>query len=181
MNLWKNMENKIKKLFYLLITVLVFSCNNYSKYSKFKPPEYERISDHIVRNTAKKLKQTKDLRLIGTGGGMMYNVRMVAMSFSFNHKINVNEGRDLVIACLNECLEAYNLNEEIRPYLANYPFEPKNIEIRIFIQNPDRSEVPLGEISYISAIDGVLQYKPEEGPNIYQETYEEAMLKFKRN
>lgn len=156
------------------IFVLLIACSGY------KVSNYEKMADKITAKTAKKLEKERELILIGTGGGMMHNIRMMAMSFVYKHEIDVDEGRTLLIAALGEYIEAVNTNEEIRPYLANYPFDPKNIEIRIFIHNPDNSNVEEGKISVISAINGILKYDADEGygyKRIHRETYEEALEK----
>lgn len=154
--------------------ILLISCSSY------KSSNYEKMADKITMKTAQKLEKERNLVLIGIGGGMMRNIRMMAMSFVYKHEISVGEGRSLLIAALEEYINAVNSNEEIRPYLVNYPFDPKNIEIRIFIHNPDNSPVAEGKISVISAIKGILEYDADEGngyKNIHRETYEEAIEK----
>ena len=73
-------------------------------------------------------------------------------------------------------------NERIRPYLANYPFKPENIEIRIFLFNSDGSSIEPEKLVVISMLDGVLQFKVHSKSKfdyfplaiVYEETYEEA-------
>ena len=140
------------------------------------------MADKITRATAKKLEEEQHLKLIGIGGGMMDNVRMMAMSFSFNREITLEEGRELLVVSVEEYLKAVNSNEKIRPYLANYPFDLQNIEIRIFIQNPDRSDLPPGKICAMQAAKGFLDYDSRDPSTnqfteIHRETFEEALQK----
>ena len=73
-----------------------------------------------------------------------------------------------------------NNSSEIRPYLHEYPFTAKNVEIRICISESDGSRLPLDKIYYISAINGIVTYYidlPEKHSRlaICEETYEEAL------
>ena len=67
----------------------------------------------------------------------------------------------------------------MKPYLHQYPFTSKNVEIRIWIFKPNRSNPDPDKIYHISAIDGILTYYldlPETYSRkvIRKETYEEA-------
>lgn len=66
--------------------------------------------------------------------------------------------------------------------LYRYPFEPKNVEIRIFLKGPDGRAVLHGELSVVSAIGGVFSYEIDNYETklfteVLQETYEEAKKK----
>jgi len=155
---------------------LFFCCNSNSE-------DYEKLADAITTETSQKLQAEKGLCLIGTGGRMMDDIKMMSMSFEFFHPIDVQQGRQLLIFSINEYLRDINNNEKIRSYLNKYPFTEKNIEIHIWIRNPDGSMVSLDKIYYISAIDGVLTYyidDPERFSRkiVYRETYAEALSKF---
>ncbi|CCB87955.1 hypothetical protein [Simkania negevensis] len=146
--------------------------------------DYERIADRITAKTAKKLEKQKNLRLIGTGGGMMNDIQMMEMSFQYFQEVDLQKARELVVYAVKEYLTDINSNEKVRPYLHEYPFTAKNVEIRIWIYNPDRSRLPSDKIYYISSIDGVLSYYirgPEEYSRlaVCEETYEEALKQTK--
>jgi hypothetical protein len=105
---------------------------------------------------------------------------MMAMSFQQLGEITLEQGRELVVYCVNEYLQAINENEEIRPYLVHYPFTPKDIEIRIFIYQKDRSSVSVGALCVASTMDGIVDFdiKQPGTPSLKQfhkETYEEAI------
>jgi len=164
------------KWFIYLIVAITYSCSSH------KSPIYVEIAHDITEKTAKKLDTEKELHLIGTGGGMMHNVRMMAMSFRYHHPINIDQGRELLMSAVNEYLLAINSNEQIRPYLVSDPFEPKNVEIAIFISNPDGSPVAKGDICVISENQGILQYdtrdpKTNHLTKIHEESYEQALQK----
>jgi hypothetical protein len=157
------------------------ACSFYSCSSLgYQSPRYVKLAHEITEKTAKKLKEQKKLYLIGTGGGMMHDIQMMAMSFHFYQELDLKTARELMIYTINEYLSDINDNTEVRPYLHEYPFTAKNVEIRIWIYNPDQSELPPDKIYCITAINGILNYYirgPEEYSRqvICQETYEEAL------
>ncbi|CCB87958.1 hypothetical protein SNE_A00800 [Simkania negevensis Z] len=142
--------------------------------------DYERIADRITAKTAKKLEKEKNLRLVGIGGRMMDDIQMMAMGFDYFHEVNLQEARGLVVYAIKEYLADINKSEKVRPYLHNYPFTAKNIEIRIWVYNPDRSEPSPDKICCISATNGMISYYVQ-GPEEYsrlvicEESYEEAL------
>jgi hypothetical protein len=160
----------------IIIFCLFFGCSSFSYQS---PVDYEKIADAITANTAKKLEEQKKLYLIGTGGGMMHDIQAMHMSFQFFHEVDLQEGRELIVYAVREYLSDINNNEEVRPYLHNYPFTAKNVEIMIFVYGPDRRELPPEKIGCITSIDGILEYytRADDDHPICEETYEEALGK----
>lgn len=160
----------------LVMLPFLFGCSSF-----WHPlPDYEKIADDITEKTAKKLKEKKNLYLIGTGGGMMHDIQMMAMSFHFYQEVDLKKARELVVYAANEYLLDINNNEEIRPYLHEYPFTAKNVEIVIFFYNPDGSKVAPGKIKVAAVKRGKVVYYidyPEQYTlkSIYEETYEEAL------
>ena len=142
--------------------------------------DYEKLADKITAKTAKKLEQEKGLILIGTGGRMMDDIKLMMMGFRYRKIIDINEARNLLVYCVEEYLTAINNNEKIRPYLHDYPFTAKNIQIEIFICNPDGSHVAPNELNVAAANEGTAVYEiaaPKRPITITacKETYEEAL------
>jgi len=164
-----------------VLATLVLSTLELSSQSSFgyQSPRYVKLAHEITDKTAKKLKDQKNLILIGTGGKMMDDIQAMDMSFNYYQVVNLEEARKLIGFIISEYLSDINNNQEIRPYLHEYPFTAKNVEIRIFIYNLDRSKVSPEKIYYVSAIDGIIDYYIR-GPEKYsrkaiqEETYEEA-------
>lgn len=141
---------------------------------------YEKFAHKITIKTAQKLRDEKGLYLIGTGGQMMDDIQMMYMGFQYFKPINVESGRDLLVCSIQLYLNEINQNEKVNPYLHSYPFTVKNVEIRIWIRNPDGSKVSSDELRYISAIDGILSYYMDgteeySRETVHEETYEEAL------
>ncbi len=154
--------------------VTLFCCFN------SKEEDYEKLGNVITTKTANRLRIEKGLYLIGTGGQMMDDIQIMGMGFEFFHPIDIKKGRELLLFSIEEYLNAINCDEKIRPYLHQYPFTAKNIEMQVWIRNSDGSRVPLDKIYYISAIDGILTYYTDDPEKywrktVHKETYEEAL------
>ena len=156
--------------------LLCFFCSCTS--NEHQSPDYEEIADEITDKTARKLQKKTGLVLVGTGGQMMHDIQMMAMSFDLYHEIDLEKARELAVFSAEEYLKAINGNEEIRPYLHEYPFTAKNVEISIFIHNPDGSNLSSEKLHCISARRGKIKYYSDDlgyyNP-LHEETYEEAV------
>lgn len=154
----------------------VFGCSSFG----YESPRYVKLAHEITEKTAKKLKAQKNLYLAGTGGQMMNDIQMMMMGFDLYEVIDIETARQLLVDSVQEYLSAINSNEEIRPYLHNYPFTAKNVEIVIYIYNPDGSQVPLDKITIAAANQGRVVYYVDDPQKhtiktIHEETYEEAL------
>ena len=145
-------------------------------------PKYEKISDKITSKTAKKLSKKYQLDPIGSGGSMMHDVEMLALSFNCYRSLSINESRELVINCVNEYIKSINENENIRPYLHDYPFSAQNIQIKIFFFGDENfQKIPPGKINVVSTGKKRVRYYTDSDEDEYkletlhQETYEEAV------
>ena len=111
---------------------------------------------------------------------MMYGVRTMSMSFQYRQEVDLETARRLVVFCVEEYLASINADREIRPYLVNYPFTEKDVEIRIFFCKPDGHKIPAGGITVTSAIDGMVNYETNTVErnrlvNVHKEVYETAL------
>ena len=171
--------------FFFILGLFICGCTQGIQ-QKYAVSEKEQIADHVIHQVALTLKKEKGLQVIGTGGGMMHEIHMLALSFEYNQLLDASEGRVLMTSAINTFLSAINTDEKIRPYLLNYPFEPDDIELRIFLTKPDRSQVPLGQLCLISSTQGVFHYKIHDPTTAhlvtaYEETYQEALDKLAVN
>ena len=157
----------------LLMLVSVLGCTSFGD----QMPDYEKIADKITDRTAAKLKEEKNLILIGTGGRMMDDIQMMAMSFNYYHEVNLEQARELIVYSINKYLSDINNSQEIRPYLHEYPFSSKNVEIMIFVYGPDRLELPPEKIYCITSRKGIIRYytRSDRDHPICKETYDEAL------
>ena len=163
----------------IALLLLIASCRKFPH--TYQISNDEKIADEIMKNVALDLKTKLNLYPCGTGGRMMDEIKMLALAFDYYHPITIEQGRDLLVTSIDTFMKAVNDDERIRPYLANYPFEPKNIQIRIFLRNPDGSNPGPGKFAIIKSINGTLEYEIEDPPNplfttIHKESYQEAVI-----
>ena len=157
--------------------LLLFGCRVGDDY---QPRPQDILANEITISTAQKLIKTQNLHFVGTGGAMMDNIEMLAVSFEYDQEVTQEQARQLLIVAAEEYLRAINQNEEIRPYLDQYPFTAKNVKICIYFHKPDRSQVNEGKIWAIDAMNAEVIYRivNSEGKLIGEtitETYEEAL------
>ena len=173
----------MKFLLFVILTFLVFSCENHNSY---QPCEKQILANAIRKKLALQIKQELNLIPCGTAGEMLGQIKMLGLAFNCHKPLTIDDGRILLIAAVEKFTAEVNANEEIRPYLNNYPFKAKNIYIEIFIHRPDGSHFGSEKLCVISARDGVLEYLNDDpnGPlftTVYSEIYEEALVKLKRD
>ncbi len=145
----------------------------------YQSPRYVKLAHEITAKTAKKLKEEKKLCLVGTGGKMMHDIQAMDMSFNYYKVVDIQTARQLLVDSVEEYLSAINSNEKVRPYLHEYPFTAKNVEIVIYFRNPDGSKVASGKINIAAVTQGEVVYYidyPEKHDlrAIHEEAYEEA-------
>jgi len=167
----------MKNFFKYVVAIAVFSFLVVCFFLGHSEQDYEKIADKITDKTGKKLKAQKNLYLAGTGGQMMDDIQMMAMSFDYYQEVDLKTARKLIVYATNEYLSAINNNTEIRPYLHEYPFTAKNIEVNIFIYKPDKSKLSPEKIYCIDCMKGRIEYYVRLNPReaIYEESYEEAL------
>ena len=171
----------MKLLLLLLTFFLASSCDKASSDVRRQTNEKHHAMNAVTQKVANQLKNKTGLAPCGFGSQAMHKVEKLFLSFFYYKPTNVEEGRRLLILAVDEFVASVNSDEQIHPYLKNYPFEPKNIEIRIFLRNPKGEDPPLGELYDVTAINGIFSYKiiDLEGRlvDLYKETYEEALLR----
>ena len=148
--------------------------------------EWVALADKIYDNEIGKkvfiqLKKEKKLHVCESGWGLCgtHKIQVMHCGFDYYNEIDVAEARELLMTAGNLYLREINDNEKIRPYLANYPFKPENIQIAIFLKNPNGSKTAPEKLRVISITDGLLRYDigMDSLTTICEETYDEAAAK----
>ena len=167
------------KVIFLLLMLFIASCHNLNQ-EDLNEPSKQSLANEVRNQTILQLRE-KGLCACGYGAGMMYQIRMLALGFNYYKEIDINEARLLLMTAATAFLNSVNSHDLIPPFLQNYPFTPKNIEIRIFIRKPNGRQPDADKLAIISMLNGILQYEimPNEYTleTIYQETFEEAREK----
>src|SRR5690606_12904616 len=116
----------------------------------------------------------------GTIGQMLHEIQVLGLTFYYYRPVDILEGRKLLVKAIDTILEEVNNEPQIHPYLVRCPFKPRNVEIQIFLWNPDGREVSPGSLNVIEAQEGYLSYDIHHPTDVdfitvYKETYEEAI------
>jgi len=169
----------VRPALFLFLIVFATSCDPpYIEDNPYLPTKQSLATD--VRNkTFVQLKMEKELYPCGIGSGMMDQIRMLALSFRYYKEVDIEQARELLMTAGTLFLHTINSNEKILPYLQNNPFEPKNIQIRIFLYKTNGSKPDLGKLTVVSMINGILEYdirnsETERLTTVYEERFEEA-------
>lgn len=178
----RNNKMRASALVIFLMVIGMVSCRHSS--CDPKDIEKENLANKVLRESAIKIKQETGLRPCGDMGQMLYQVEKLGLSFQYYKPTDIVEGRKLLIQAIDRLMEEVNQEKKIHPFLSKYPFKPHNIDIRIFLYEPDGKNVPVGALSVIGAQDGVLHYKIDDprAPGfirVYKETYDQALERLK--
>jgi hypothetical protein len=171
----------MRKALLLFLMAFIGSCHPPNKEEADRRTK-QMLATQVRDQTIAQLRKEKGLCVCGIGSSMLYQIKKLSIYFHYYNEIDIEQARELLMAAGTLLLDTTNANEQIRPFLQNYPFKPENIEIRIYIQKPNGREPDLGKLTIASIIDGILRYKidnPETNglKTIYEETFEEAKLK----
>jgi hypothetical protein len=160
-------------IYILIISFSILSCSS----DKTQAVDYEKIADKLTIQTATTLKEKKNLFLIGIGGRMMHDIQMMGITFTYYQEIDLSSARELIVYAVSKYLYDINSSQEIRPYLHEYPFTVKNVEIMILVYGPDRLELLEEKIYCIKAREGKLRYytRLDHDNPIHEESFEEAV------
>ena len=169
--------------FFIFLSIVSIITGCIRSYPIHKLSEKQQLVNQLRKEVALQLHQERGLIPCGTGGQMMNQIQMLALSFDYRQPVDIDKSRELLITAVDTFVAAINANEAVRPYLGNYPFTPKNIELRVFLQNPDRSNVQSGQLSIVTSIAGIFEYDIKEPDyplhkTIHHEPYEEAVQRF---
>ena len=114
-----------------------------SKSEEYQRSQLDIVSDRVTAETGRKVCEKYHMRMTGIGGGApggkLWNLE--AWFTRDGKKLNLEESRKLVVSIVEDYLEAINKNEELRPFLRDYPFTAKNLGIMVINQDENGDEV----------------------------------------
>lgn len=146
--------------------------------------DLDRVSDNFLLQEGKLFAQKYNMQLAAMGGGAKEG-KIWLMTLSFHRsgpKLSEKELRQLIVNCITDFLKAINQNEELKPWLAEYPFTPKNLRFSIINYDVNGESIYDPYFEVISWNEKKLCYyaqsseKEEYGYTIEKyETFEEAL------
>jgi hypothetical protein len=153
-------------------------CNGVDAY---EVPQHVLEAGRVRTASAEKLAKKYDMHICGTGGAMMGCVNEIGIAFTVYRPLNKEEGRELIVKCVQEFLEDINNDIQLRPYLVSYPFDVNHVEMGIFSEDPSRKPVCYPYFSIISSYKGRITYLSQkfQDDKKYQceerETFQQAL------
>jgi hypothetical protein len=161
---------------FLILVFFVCGCNPTSP-NIYTVSEKQELANEVRKEAVSRLEKERDLKPFGLGAQMMYQIQMLALSFNYHKSLDIEQARELAMYASTVFLDIINRNEQIRPYLSNYPFDEKNIEIEIVIRRNGEGEqekLVMASMHRGLLIYDVRNYETNRLKTIYRETYEEA-------
>jgi len=163
----------------VVVLVLVTLC---SLRSKDRPTDYSRFVGQIQSKVVEKISKKYKADCVGQGGMTIGCKCKIFLEFQVRRPLNRDESRRILIDASEELLKTVNETVMLRPYLRDFPFTSKNIEVVIYSCNNDGTKVydPFITASSVFASDEIMfatsdPLKRYGYKNEYWENYKEAL------
>ena len=165
----------------LIKILLFFVC--FSLSAKENTEEnYELYANKIVSSFARDMKKELGLICIGEGGCMPHDVQKMSVKFIAYQRATVEQARKLLIQVTEKFIKAINADEEIRPFLRNYPIvEPFRAGVSISFNQKNNRRYTDGSVAYVLQVKNRIFYEKEDPSSrnglstIFEEAYEDAL------
>ncbi len=171
----------MKKNIFLFCVLLCSSCQ------KIDEPEHILQADKAIKVFQVTAFNEFGLLPQGSGGAFMDQINSVHLYFSTKEEMDISQMRALIIRLSQKFMNQINSDDEIREYLAEYPFESNRLKLRITIHGSDGRPIMNQEankekltsgsleknIIYYSILNEAEPYYQE----IFQESFQEALEK----
>lgn len=167
---------------FMLLFYLLTGCEM-SNYKTNETPKSEGAVNNLLSQMARSFEKKYKMSTIATNVAMPRGVvKILGLDFQMLGPRSREDIREILINSVQDFLLFVNSNEEVRPYLENYPFEIKNVEITLFFINSKRMELNDPYIGIAGISEGKLDYQiliDTDGipsiKNEYVESYDEAL------
>ncbi len=153
--------HKLVKIF-LLCSYIFLSCPMLLESAP--PPIHIRCANRLTNTILPILQKELNLFCDGEGGSMHSNiVSSIYLSFYTERRASIEEARELLVRATEKFAKAINADENIRPYLAEYPFPPSRVQLSISFEVSGKDEYYAdGTVSSISQVHNTIYYYTKE-------------------
>ena len=176
--------NTMKKAAVLILGVIMISILSSfisSLFGSSISPK-RKIAYQITNELGKKLKTKYGLNFMGISEEAPDGkYKCIGIELSFPKILTKDEGRALLLNCVQDVLKSFNSHPEFEQHMVNVPFTGKNIIVNFYIRPPKNPDVYHPDYIGFSFFNNNLWYYTAIPENPYQyhtkekETYEEAM------
>jgi hypothetical protein len=172
----------MKFLFLTALVAVILTMTLCSMRLKQRPTDYLKTINQIKANVAEKISKKHNADWVGDGGQRIGCACKIFLAFQIRRPLNRDESRRILIDASEELLKTVNENTILRPYLRDFPFTTKNIEVVVFSSDSDGTKVydPFITASSVFESDEIvfLTADPQQTygyKNEYMEDYQEAL------
>ena len=159
----------VAKLVALLFLGSIFTSLYPSNSKEKEISRRDRLTDRAAYIIGQQVAEKHRLKFAGIGGGADKGERwLMTICFEYRGKsLLKDEARKLIVECTEEFLQIVNSNDEIRPYLRDYPFTENNLEFVIVFLSENGKTFISPYISSLSQFNGKISYTTKNSHNIY--------------
>jgi hypothetical protein len=166
----------MKKLLFICF-ILLFAITNCDRLK-----EDEIVARRIIYRVSDTLASHYQLRYVGySEAGDAKGFSKIGLRFNKFGRLSKEEGRKMIVDCLNVLLTDINSEPEIQQFLINKPFTIANVEIGIVILTNEGKNIFYPDVCVFSAFGGKIYYSTNSSDHesgYYtreSETFEEAV------
>jgi len=148
---------------------------------------YAKPVDEVIGKFAKQAKKEFDVNVYGAGGSMPFDVETIDLRFAVVKRGSIEEGRRLMVLLKERLADIVNQDEQLIPYLREYPFSPLRSDIFISFSQKNGKDYNDGSISFIVVGRGnkvfynAYNQETRKTEIVFEEPYEEAVKIVKQN
>ena len=140
----------------------------------------------VLTSTSKAIESKYDIKCVGNTYAAMYKVEELGLRFFYYDKMDIEDGREIILDIAKTLTENVKSNKAIQPYLMESGFGYENVDITIFIkENQKTSLAP--DLGVISCFNNKIIYKTynkeayetrgvPKTEIVFSETYSEALI-----
>lgn len=169
-------------LLFLISLLGIYGIANTLSFEQSGFSQGDRLSNELVAKIGKKLGEKHGMFVSGIGGAEKDGIGLISITFSrYCDPLNVENGRRVLVDCVQEFLSAINQDELLRPYLRDFPFTPANLEIDILSYTTEGKLIFDPHLEVVSEYKGTVIYRTRDPDDRYKykldisESYEEAL------
>lgn len=119
----------MQKCAFILFMLILAGCNQ-GKHDSEKLDKDSAINQ-VIDTTVRHLYIQERLRCSGHSAKAMDEIQNLGLFFTTDKKMNQQQARDLILIAHGQFLKNINESKAIRPYLKQYPFDYKDVEVMI--------------------------------------------------
>ncbi len=141
----------------------------------------------FISKSGRRIGKKYGMSIGAVGGGANNGIWLMSLDFQrYGLPLDIQQSRKLLVACMEEFLNDVNKDEELRPYLRDFPFSVNNIDMGIINYKEDGHDIYDPYITTISANNGKINYftydeiNPHRYKSEFTETYQEAVAILKK-